>query len=192
MKQGLIVVACLVLIGCAGAPTPKAPAGRVSMPEGFRPVAAHDLTAEWLQPFRRLERGIRLLPKLHPEVDAARPQVFVHPGTDDVIVFAPLRLTARMTAEERRVFLRRALTEIYGPERPPELVYSRTRKGRSRQYAESASGDEFLTKLGCLAVSGEGTSAWLIGGFWRLGGTEPFRMDRYLIALADQVDGGSP
>jgi len=161
------------------------------MPSGFRAVPAHDVTLAWQQPFRRLERGIRLLPKLHREVAAVKSQVFVNGDNGDAIVFAPIEMRAGLTVAEKRSFLRRALTEVYGSERPPEMVYGRTRAGRSRQYAESAGGDAVLTKLGCLAVSGEGDTAWLIGGIWRLGGAEPFRMDRHLIALADQVDGGA-
>lgn len=159
------------------------------MPSGFRAVAAHDLGEEWRQPLRRLERGIRLLPKLHPEVVTADPRVFIDRARGDVLLLAAVRMAEGMTPAARQTFLRRALSEVFGPDRPPEIVYTRSRGGKTRQYAESAGGETVLTKLGCLVASGEGDRAWFIAGLWRLGGKDPFRMDHHLSTLADQLDG---
>lgn len=181
-----------LLAGCSSSAPRPAPSGQVYLPDGFRVVSVLTLSEEWQQPFRHLERGIRLLPKLHSEVTGTNPQVYQHDQTGDLIVFAPVETADSLKFDERRLFLRRALLEIFGRERHPEMLYSRTRRARTRQYAESAEADgQALTKLGCMAVSSSQAQAWLVGGIWKLGGPEPFRMDKNLVALADQLDGGA-
>lgn len=192
MRQLAASILAALLIGCATSPSPPPVEGRVSMPEGFRPVPVTDLEADRWKPFRQLERGVRLLPKLHREFLSARPEVFVHSVSKDVILFAPVKVGAGTDHPLRVALLKRSLMEVFGAELKPSFLHSSSIIGRINHYAEKTITADEVAKLGCYAIGGDSGEAWFVGALWRPEGADPFLMDRLLKEIVGRLESAGP
>lgn len=194
--RGITLVALIIAAGCAtdSGPSNKPAAGSlarygINTPPGFRPIHSDVPDVPWQQTFFRIARDVRLLPKLHREIDAIDMTMMANQHNDRLLFCAAVKFS-NMTRTERREFLRRKIYALYDKNPKADFQRIQNRKYWDVIHSEGVRGDsDSAAQVVIYAVNRNSSVTHLLGAVWLSTGVDPFGMDRNLQSMVADLTG---